>query len=133
MNDWCGIANRQAMWVSVQSTAASSSLQVEACLHEGIQLLFDISTGQVLPLIPVKDRHALFMTIHGVAHPGMRVTRRLVSAHVIWCGMASDLAKWCRLCQLCQRAKGTKQPAAAIQPIPIPLARGLSGSSPRFS
>ena len=37
--------------------------------------------------------------------------------------MASDLAAWCRSCQQCQRAKVTKQPAAAIQPIPIPQRR----------
>ena len=37
--------------------------------------------------------------------------------------MASDLAAWCRSCQQCQRAKVTKQPAAPIQPIPIPQCR----------
>ena len=108
------------MCTSVQSTAASSSLQVEARLHEGVQLLCDISTGHVRPLIPVEDRHAVFLAIHGVAQPGTHATRRLVSARVVWCGMASDLAAWCRSCQACQRAKVTKQPAAFVQPIPIP-------------
>ena len=65
----------------------------------------------------------MFLAIHGVAHPGTRATRRLVSARVIWRGMASDLAAWCRSCQACQRAKVTKQPAAPVQPIPIPQRR----------
>ena len=62
----------------------------------------------------------MFEVIHNVAHPGTRATRRLVSARVVWRGMASDLAAWCRACQQCQRAKVTKQPAAPVQPIPIP-------------
>ena len=96
---------------------------MEARLHEGVQLLCDISKGHVRPLIPVEDRHTVFLAIHGVAHPGTRATRRLVSARVIWRGMASDLAAWCRSCQACQRAKVTKQPAAPVQPIPIPQRR----------
>ena len=121
--DWRGISSRHAMCTSVQSTTASSSLQVEARLHEGVQLLCDISTGHVRPLIPVEDRHAVFLAIHGMAHPGTRATQRLVSACVVWRGMASDLAAWCRSCQACQRAKVTKQPAAVVQPIPIPQRR----------
>ena len=121
--DLQGVASRQAMCKSVQSTAASPSLQVEALLHEGVQLLCDTSTGTVRPLIPVEDRQTVFESIHGVAHPGTQATRRLVSARVVWRGMASDLAAWCRACQQCQRAKVTKQPAAPVLPIPIPQRR----------
>ena len=123
MIDWRGISSRQATCTSVQSTAASSSLQVEAHLHKGVQLLCDISTGYVRPLIPVEDRHTIFLAIHGLAHPGTHTTKRLVSAHVVWHGMALDLAVWCRSCQACQCSKVTKQQAALVQPIPIPQCR----------
>ena len=72
--DWRGISSRQATCTSVQSTAASSSLQVEARLHEGFQLLCDISTGHVRPLIPVEDCHTVFLAIHGVAHFSTQAT-----------------------------------------------------------
>ena len=58
--DWSGVASQQATCTSVQSTAASSSLQVEARLHEGVQLLCDISTGHIRPLIPVEDCQCQF-------------------------------------------------------------------------
>ena len=77
-----------------------------------------MSTGRVRPLIPVSDRQAVSESLHSIAHPGTPATRRLISSRVVWRGMASDLAAWCRSCQQCQRAKVTKQPAAAIQPIP---------------
>ena len=121
--DWRGIASRQATCSSVQHTAASPSLKVVKRHQEGVQLLCDISTGHVRPLIPTEDRQMVFEAIHNVAHPGTRATRRLVSARVVWRGMASDLAAWCRACQQCQRAKVTKQPAAPVQPIPIPQRR----------
>ena len=107
----------------MQSAVSSSSLQVEARLQDGVKLLCDMSTGQVRPLIRVADRQAVFESLHSIAHLGMRATRRLISSRVVWRGMASDLAAWYRSCQQCQRAKVTKQPAAAIQPIPIPQRR----------
>ena len=61
--------------------------------------------------------------MRNIAHPGTQATRRLISSRVVWHGMAFDMAAWCRSCQQCQRAKVTKQPAAAIKPIPIPQRR----------
>ena len=121
--DWHAVALRQATCPSVQSASSSSSLQVEALLHDGVRLLCDVSTGNVRPLIPAVDRQAVFQSLHNIAHPGTRATRRLISSRMVWRGMSSDLAAWCRSCQQCQRAKVTKQPAAAIQPIPIPQRR----------
>ena len=95
MFDWRGLASRQATCTSVQHTAASPSLKVVARHQEGVQLLCDISTGHGQPLIPTEDRQSVFEAIHNVAHPGTRATRRLVSARVVWRGMASDLAAWC--------------------------------------
>jgi tRNA (guanine37-N1)-methyltransferase len=37
--------------------------------------------------------------------------------------MNQDVVAWCRDCQHCARAKVTKQPAAAVQPIPVPRHR----------
>jgi transposase InsO family protein len=62
----------------------------------------------------------MFAAIHGLAHPGIRATRRLVWSRFVWHGCASDVAGWCRDCQTCQRGKVTRQPAAATQNIPVP-------------
>jgi len=37
--------------------------------------------------------------------------------------MAADVGRWCRECADCQRAKVTRQPAAPVQPIPVPTQR----------
>jgi transposase InsO family protein len=57
--------------------------------------------------------------MNGVAHPGIRATRRLLSARFVWHGMARDINAWCRDCQTCQRGKVTKHPAAPLQKFPV--------------
>jgi IS30 family transposase len=38
-------------------------------------------------------------------HPGIRAMKRLIGAHFVWRGMASDIKAWCRECQQCARSK----------------------------
>jgi cleavage and polyadenylation specificity factor subunit 1 len=121
--DLHGMAQRQATCGSTQAALRLSSLNVQRCTVDGAQLLCDTSLGRWRPLVPAVDRLAVFNTIHGVAHPGIRATRRLVAARFLWPGMRSDVAAWCRDCVACQRAKVTKQPAAEVEPIPIPQRR----------
>ncbi len=121
--DLQGIAARQLSCQSTLQASKSPSLQVKACEVEGVSLLCDESTGRLRPLVPETDRPLVFEAIHGVAHPGIRATRRLIAARFLWPGMRSDIASWCRSCVACQRAKVTRQPRAPVQPIPIPKRR----------
>jgi transposase InsO family protein len=82
-------------------------------------LLCDVSTGRLWPLVPEADRLQVFRSIHGVAHPGVQATRRMITARFVWLGMRANVAAWCRDCVACQRAKVTKQHKAPVEPIPI--------------
>ena len=46
-----------------------------------------------------------------------------MSSRFVWKGMATDVGRWCKECQACQKAKITTQPTAPIQPIPVPSRR----------
>jgi hypothetical protein len=92
---------------------------------EGVSLLCDASAGCLRPLVPEADRQLVFTSIHGVAHPDIWATRRMILAHFIWSGMWADIASWYRDCMACLCAKVTKQPRASVQPVPIPQ-RGFS-------
>jgi hypothetical protein len=65
----------------------------------------------------------VFWSIHGVAHPGIQATCRMILTCFIWPGMQADVASWCRDCVACQWAKVTKQPWSLVQAIPIPPQR----------
>jgi transposase InsO family protein len=58
----------------------------------GVELLCDVSRGEVRPLVLLVDRPAVFAAFHGLAHAGMRATKRLIAARVMWRGLNSDVA-----------------------------------------
>ena len=91
--------------------------------HAGTLVLCDLSTGKPRPLVPATWQKQVFNSIHGLAHPGIRATRRLLSNHYVWHGMSTACRMWCLSCLPCQRGKVTSQPTAPVQPIPIPARR----------
>jgi hypothetical protein len=90
---------------------------------DGQKLLVEVSSGIMRPVVPASFRRRIFEALHGLAHAGIRATRRMIASRYLWPGLAKQVAEWCRDCQDCQRAKVTAQPAAAVQPIPVPTQR----------
>jgi hypothetical protein len=90
---------------------------------QGTELLCNVSRGSIRPLVPEQDMPVVFQAIHGVAHPSIRATRHLIVARFVWHGLAKDVNSWCRDCQVCQRGKVAKQPAAPLQEFPTPVWR----------
>ena len=66
--------------------------------QQGITLLCDTSTGQARPVVPVSWRH-------GLSHPSIRATRKLISSKFIWKGMNSQVGSWAKTCIQCQSSK----------------------------
>lgn len=98
-------------------------LDVRVLVTDGADLLCDQSTDRLRPLVPQSWRREVFNSVHGLAHAGIRATRRMVSCRYVWPGMASDVAAWCRDCQKCARGKVTVQERAGVESIPIPRQR----------
>jgi transposase InsO family protein len=121
--NFSAMAAAQPRCGDTQAAMRSSSLQVVNQLVAGTSMWCDISTGKARPLVPACHRRQVFAAIHRMAHPGIRASRRLISHRFLWKGMRTDIANWCRDCQACQRSKTTRQPAAAVQPIPVPSRR----------
>jgi hypothetical protein len=116
----------QALAVAQQSCPATAALQDSSSLvlrhlPAGQHLLLcDVSRGVPVPL---SHRLAVFTAVHGLSYPGIQATRQLLFARLVWKGMSSDAAAWCKDCQHCSRAKVTVQPSAPVHPIPIPARR----------
>jgi cleavage and polyadenylation specificity factor subunit 1 len=105
------------------AAAKNSSLKLELVSFNEVRVLCETSLPQPRPFIPLSHRRQFFEAVHGLAHPGMRATRRLLAARGVWQGMNKDVNAWCRDCQHCARAKVHKQPAAAVVAIPVPQQR----------
>ncbi len=121
--DLLALAAAQAQCPDCQKTPSSSSLQVSAVQLQGTSILVDTSSGVFRPLVPASFRRPIFDAIHGLAHPGLRATRRLIASRFVWPCLSSQVAAWCRDCQQCQQPKVTRQPAAAPQAIANPIQR----------
>ena len=80
------IAANQRSCQETLKAAHSSSLQLQHMDMQGERVICDTSTGQPRPLIPVADRRDVFRAVHELAHAGIRATRRLMAARVVWRG-----------------------------------------------
>ena len=61
----------------------------------------------------------IFDHLHGLSHPGIRATQRLIASKYVWPNMNKDVRHWTRTCLACQRAKvqvHTRSPIGQFQP-----------------
>ena len=118
--NWRKLAQGQKSCVETQELQKSESLEVKKMQLEDQELLCDFSSGAPRPLVPTEQRREVFSRIHGLAHPGIRATQRLISARFVWKGCTKDIAQWCRECQLCGRSKVTVQQRTVVEKIHVP-------------
>jgi hypothetical protein len=119
------IADAQPGCPDCQRASSLPALKVISVNLDGKQLLVDVQSGVMRPLVPEPFRRAIFDAVHGLAHPGTRATKHMISSRYLWPNLAAEVTCWCRSCQDCQRAKIPAQPAAAVQPIEVPTQRFL--------
>ena len=65
-------------------------------------LLCDVSLGRPRPLVPVSFRRRIFDTLHGLSHPGVWATRKLVARKYVWHGLGRQVGEWAKSCIACQ-------------------------------
>ena len=70
-----------------------------------INLICDTNHGLVRPLLPTAWRQKIFEQFHSLSHPGVKATKKLISARFTWPGLSKDVREWTRACLKCQRSK----------------------------
>jgi len=91
----------------------------------GQRLLCDVSQGILKPVVPVECRRRIFEAVHGLAHAGVRATRRMVTSRYTWRRCSGDVERWCRDCVQCAKSKPGRREHPPVEPIEIP-ARSFS-------
>jgi transposase InsO family protein len=87
------------------------------------ELFGDISTGTFRPLVPAAFRESVTAALHGVAHPGVEATVRLVTSKFCWPGIRKFVRRFAQQCLSCQRAKVSKHVHLAPETIAVPRRR----------
>lgn len=119
--DSAALAAAQSSCPNCQRTGSSSALRVSEVTKQGSPILVYSSSGVFRPLIPAAFCRPIFDAVHSLAHPGIRVMRRLIASCFVWPCLAYQVAAWCRDCQQYQRATVTSQPAAPPSHIANPV------------
>jgi len=110
------MAIAQCSCPDIVSMRASPSICVIARLVGDVLVLGDISTGTSRPFVPAQFREAVVDALHGIHHPGVHATVRLVSALFCWPHMGRLIAS----CLGCQKGKVHKQIHLQPEKIPVP-------------
>lgn len=102
-----------------------STLKFKQCIVPGTSkpIYCDISTDQIRPYIPGSFRNELLEKIHGISHPGIKSTTKLMNSRFVWSGINKDTAEFVRKCIPCQRSKVTRHNKSALSSYQIPEER----------
>ncbi len=90
---------------------------------DNIQAVCDRTTGVSKPVVPVILRRKTFDTLHGLAHPDIKVSVRLIIERFAWNGLQKDAHEWTRCCTPCQTTKVHRHNKAHFGTFDVPDAR----------
>lgn len=83
----------------------------------------DVNNSRVRPYLPPQYRRAVFDTLHGLAHPGIKASIKLISERFVWHGMKKDITSWTRACINCQKTKIQRHTQSPVIHIDTPNER----------
>ncbi|GFW26356.1 transposon Tf2-6 polyprotein [Trichonephila clavipes] len=105
-NNFEEIAEEQTTDEELQKLLHNNSLKFKpSTLPPGKKLWCDILTQKIRPYIPQKFRFQIFQLIHGLAHPGIKSTVKLMTEKYVWSDIKKQVREWAKACIRCQKCK----------------------------
>lgn len=108
---------------SYRTTRSNLVLQDISFGTNTVSLLCDTSTGNTRPVVPASRRRQVFDLIHGLSHPSIRTTRKIIASKFVWNGMQKHVGDWAKACIPCQNSKIHKHIKTPLQQFGIPHRR----------
>ncbi|CAH8491861.1 unnamed protein product [Schistosoma rodhaini] len=96
------------------------NLQPVPIAFSDASIICDTSTGNNRPFVPLACLQKIFQHLHGLSHPGIRATTKLITERFVWPKINSDIKRWTRNCIQCQRSNIQKHTISPIGEFPIP-------------
>ena len=113
----------QSVWLPARTAITGLQLKDIPFGPNNTTLLCDVSLGRPRPLVPVSFRRRIFDTLHGLSHPGIWATRKLVARKYVWHGLGRQVGEWAKTCIACQRAKVNLHHCAPLSEYNEPVLR----------
>lgn len=104
---------------------AVTSLKLED-IHIGTSqttVLCDTSTGSPRPIVPSSWKRKVFDAVHGLCHPSVRTTQKIMTDKFAWHGINKEVRLWAQQCIECQRSKIHRHVKAPLEYFAVPNIR----------
>lgn len=88
-----------------------------------VSIVCDVSTPTARPLVPEALRKRVFDSVHGLSHPGINTTVKMVTQRYTWPSIKKDCREWARNCLQCQRSKVTRHVITTPGTFQLPSSR----------
>lgn len=124
--DYSAMAIAQQQDTEVQAYhTTTSSLQLEDIPigSQGVTILCDMSTGRARPIVPASWIRQVFDLIHGLSHPSVRTTKKLIAAKFVRNGLQKQIGMWAKQCIACQSSKIQTHIKAPLDKFKVPQRR----------
>ena len=96
------------------------SWKLEPIRFPDFTVVVETSTGRHRPFVPQTLRRRVFEQLHGLSHPGVKGSRKLVAERYFWPSMNADVGNWAKNCTASQRAKIGRHTKTVPEVIPMP-------------
>ena len=83
----------------------------------------DVSTDIPRSVVPESLRKTVFNHFNSISHPGIKATRRLITARFVWPSINKDIGLWTKQCLQCQKNKVHRHTTSAPGKFTSPDAR----------
>lgn len=100
-----------------------SKFKLETFRFPNCEIVYETSTDTKRPYIPIALRRQIFNKIHGISHPSIRGTRKLLSSRYFWPQMNKDSNTWSKHCVECQISKIQRHTKSPFGTFKIPKGR----------
>ncbi|GFT26150.1 hypothetical protein NPIL_180201 [Nephila pilipes] len=107
----------------LESNSTSLTLKKQYFPLEDITLTCDVSTNVSRPFIPKDYRRNVFQHLHGLSHPGITASTKMVTQRFVWLNSRRDIKAWVKSCHPCQISKIHRHTKAPIGTFALPDAR----------
>ncbi len=91
--DYAAIIKAHRDCPSIQAVG-DSGLNLQLVPFSNMRVLCDTKGCHPRPVILLGHCYQVFYAFHGMAHPGAKATRRIMSQRVIWYCMSKDVTQW---------------------------------------
>lgn len=123
--DYTALARAQLEQEVQAYRTAISGLKLEDIQldQSGTTILCDVSTESPRPIVPKSWQRKVFDIVHGLSHPSVRATRKLIASKFVWHGLHRQVGLWAKQCMDCQKAKVHQHVRAPLVNYPLCKAR----------